>query len=327
LTERFPRRVNRREFITLLGGAAAAWPLAARAQQTAMPRIGILVVGSTDFFLRVFRQGLYDLGYVEGQNLTVEVRSGGGNLDLLPDLAQELVRLRPDVIVASQTPAVQAVKQATKDIPIVMATAGDPVGTGLVASLARPGGNVTGISAATAELAGKCLELIKELLPAAKRAAVLANATDPFTKSLFDQVELASRVTGISVRAVPVRDASEFGPAFAEMERERVEAVIVQPSLLHKLSIELALRHHLPALSPTRGFVEAGGLMSYSGRTADVYRDAAGYVDKILKGSKPADLPVQQPSKFELVINLKTAKALGLEVPPTLLARADEVIE
>jgi putative ABC transport system substrate-binding protein len=320
--------VRRREFITLLGGAAAAtWPVVTRAQQGAMPRIGILVVGSSDFFLRVFRQGLHDFGYVEGQNLTVEVRSGGGNLDPLPGLAQELVRLRPDVIVASQTPAVQAVKLATNDIPIVMAAAGDPVGTGLVASLSRPGGNVTGISAATAELAGKCLELIKELLPAAKRAAVLANATDPFTKSLLDQVGLASRVTGISVRALPVYNASEFGTAFAEMERELVDAVIVQPSLLHKPAAELALRHHLPALAPTRGFVEAGGLMSYSGRTADVYRDAAGYVDKILKGSKPADLPVQQPSKFELIINLKTAKALGLEMPPTLLARADEVIE
>jgi ABC-type uncharacterized transport system substrate-binding protein len=164
------------------------------------------------------------------------------------------------------------------------------------------------------------------LLPAAKRAAVLANATDPFTKSLLDQVGLASRVTGISVRVLPVYDASEFGTAFAEMERERVDAVIVQPSLLHKPAAELALRHRLAALAPTRGFVEAG-VMSYSGRTADVYRDAAGYVDKILKGSKPADLPVQQPSKFELVINLKTAKTLGLEVPPTLLARADEVIE
>jgi ABC-type uncharacterized transport system substrate-binding protein len=318
--------IGRRKLITLLGGAVA-WPLAARAQQGAMPRIGILVVGSSDFFLRVFRQGLHDLGYVEGQNLTVEVRSGGGNLDPLPGLAQELIRLRPDVIVASQTPAVQAVKLATNDIPIVMAAAGDPVGTGLVASLSRPGGNVTGISAATAELAGKCLELIKELLLAAKRAAVLANATDPFTKSLLDQVGLASRVTGISVRALPVYNASEFGTAFAEMERERVDAVIVQPSLLHKPAAELALRHHLPALAPTRGFVEAGGLMSYSGRTADVYRDAAGYVDKILKGSKPADLPVQQPSKFELIINLKTAKALGLEIPPTLLARADQVIE
>jgi putative tryptophan/tyrosine transport system substrate-binding protein len=318
--------MRRREFITLIGGAAA-WPLAAHAQQGAMPRIGILVVGSSNFFLRVFRQGLHDLGYVEGQNLTVEVRSGGGNLDPLPGLAQELIRLRPDVIVASQTPAVQAVKLATNDIPIVMAAAGDPVGTGLVASLSRPGGNVTGISAATAELAGKCLELIKELLPAAKRAAVLANATDPFTKSLLDQVGLASRVIGISVRALPVYNASEFGTAFAEMERERVDAVIVQPSLLHKPAAELASRHHLPALAPTRGFVEAGGLMSYSGRTADVYRDAAGYVDKILKGSKPADLPVQQPSKFELIINLKTARALGLTVPLPLLARADEVIE
>jgi putative tryptophan/tyrosine transport system substrate-binding protein len=318
--------VKRRAFMSLLGGAAA-WPLAVRAQQPTMPRIGILVVGSSDFFLRAFRQGLHDLGYVEGQNLAVEVRSGGGNLDLLPGLAQELVRLKRDVIVASQTPAVQAVKLATNDIPIVMAAAGDPIGTGLVASLSRPGGNVTGISAATAELAGKCLELIKEMLPAAKRVAVLANATDPFTKSLLDQVGLASRATGISVRALPVYDAREFGTAFAEMERERVDAVVVQPSLLHKSAAELALRHHLPALAPTRGFVEAGGLMSYSGRTADVYRDAAGYVDKILKGSKPADLPVQQPSKFELIINLKTAKALGLDIPPTLLARADEVIE
>jgi putative tryptophan/tyrosine transport system substrate-binding protein len=318
--------VNRRNVISLLGGAAT-WPLAARAQQFKLPRIGILLVGSSDFFLRAFRQGLHDIGYFEAKNLTVEVRSAGGNLDLLAGLAQELVRLRPDVIVASQTPAVQAVKQATDDIPIVMASAGDPVGTGLVASLSRPGGNVTGISAATAELAGKCLELIKELRPTTKRAAVLANATDPFTRSLLQQVELASRVTGISVRAVAVHAAGEFGAAFAEMERDRAEAVVVQPSLLHKPAIDLALRHRLPALSPTRGFAEAGGLMAYTGRTADVYRDAAGYVDKILKGSRPADLPVQQPSRFELLINLKTAKALSLEVPPMLLARADELIE
>jgi len=231
------------------------------------------------------------------------------------------------VIVASQTPAVQAAKQATDDIPIVMASAGDPVGTGLVARLSRPGGNVTGISAATAELGGKCLGLIKELRPATKHAAVLANATDPFTRSLLQQVELASRVTGISVRVVPVRGADEFGAAFSEMERDQAEAVIVQPSLRHKPAAELALRHRLPALSPTRGFAEDGGLIAYTGRTADMYRDAASYVDKILKDSKPADLPVQQPSRFELLINLKTANALGLEVPPTLLARADEVIE
>ena len=321
--------MKRREFITLLGGAAAAWPLVARAQQPKVPTIGALVIGNADpeEFWREFRQGLRDLGYVEGQNVRFEFRSAEGQVERVPELAAELVHLKVDVIVTWFTPTTQAAKQATSQIPIVMADAGDPVGTGLVASLPRPGGNVTGIAGVTAELSGKCIELIRELLPAARRVTALANATDPFSKPFLEKVQLAGEATGTTINPVRISSREEFEGAFAAMEKERPDAVIVQPSLPSKRAAELALKHHVPAVSVPRWFAEEGGLMSYSARFADLYRKAAVYVDKILKGAQPADLPVEQPTIFEMVINLRTAKALGLTIPPAFIARADKVID
>ena len=321
--------MRRREFITLLGGAAAAWPLAARAQQPKVPRVGVLVVGSPDPgpFWRLFREGLRDLGYIDGQTILFEFRSAGGKAGLLPELAADLVRFKVDIIVTWQTPTVQAAKQATREIPIVMADSGDPVGTGLIASLARPGGNVTGMAGVTAELAGKSVELIRDMMPSARRVAVLANATDPFRKPFLEQIQLAARTVGVSIQPIMIGGGEEFDAAFPRMSKERIDAVIVQPSLPTRRAAEPALKHRLPAVSVPRWFAEEGGLMSYSPRQADLYRQAAVYVDKILKGAKPADLPVQQPTRFELVINLKTAKALGLTIPPSVLVRADEIIQ
>jgi putative tryptophan/tyrosine transport system substrate-binding protein len=290
------------------GGRLAAWPLVAPAQQAQLPRIGILLVGNREPFSSVFREGLRDLGYIEHQNFLLEMRSSEGKLNLLSDLASELVRLGVNVIVASETPAVQAAKRATSDIPIVMAPSGDPVGTGLIASLARPGGNVTGLSAATAELAGKSLELVREILPSAHRVAALADPMNPFTKPFMEQVQMAGRALGFDIRPVMVRGAEEYGAAFSAIATERMDAVIIQPTLPRKEAVDLTLKHRLPSVSGNRALADAGGLMSYSASVADRYRNAAIYVDKILKGAKPTDLPVQQPTKFELVINLKTAK-------------------
>ena len=237
------------------------------------------------------------------------------------------MRLKVDIIVASETPAVLAAKRATSEIPIVMAPSGDPVGTGLIASLARLGGNVTGLSAATAELAGKSLELIREILPGVRRVAALADPTNAFTKSLLEQIHRAAAAANLEIEAIMVRGGEEFEAAFAQMTRRGIEAVIVQPTLPRAPIIELAKKNRVAAVSGNRAFADAGGLMSYAGSLADRYRNAAPYVDKILKGIRPVDLPVQQPTKFELVINLKTAKALGLTVPSTLLTRADDVIE
>ena len=318
--------MRRRDFMMLIGGAAA-WPLATRAQPTKVPRLGVLLVANREPFSRLFWEGLRELGYIDGQNIQIEFRSAEGKLNLLPELAAELVRLKVDIIVASETPSVQAAKRATNKIPIVMAPSGDPVGTGLIANLARPGGNVTGLSAATAELAGKSLELIREILPSASRVAALADPTNPFTKPFLEQIQIAAQTIGIKIEVIMVRGTEEFDAAFAEMDRKRIEAVIVQPTLPRGRIVDLVQKHRLPAVSGNRAFADAGGLMSYSASLADRYRNAAPYVDKILKGAKPADLPVQQPTKFELVINLKTAKALGLTIPPSLLTRADEVIE
>jgi putative tryptophan/tyrosine transport system substrate-binding protein len=318
--------MRRRHFITLLGGAAAAWPLAARAQQNKVPRIGVLVVGSAEPW-DIVRAGLRDLGYVDGQNIVVEFRSAEGDLSRLAALAQDLVQRKVDVIVASFTPAVKAAKQATREIPIVMAAAGDPVGMGLVATLARPGGNITGLSGTAPELGPKSLELIREIVPSATQVAVLGNAKDPFTKPFLEQIQSAGQDMAIAVQAVIVRSDEPFDAGFAAMIGAHAAAVIVQPSLPFPPAIELALKHHMPALSHDGRFARAGGLMSYGASVAERGREAAGYIDKILKGAKPADLPVQQPTKFEFVINLNTAKALGLEVSPTLLALANEVIE
>jgi len=322
--------MRRRKFIGLLGGAAAARALAAQAQQPKMPTIGALVIGNInpEQFWREFRQGLRDLGYVEGQNIRFEFRSAEGHLERLPELAAELVRLKVDIIVTWFTPTALAAKQATDKIPIVMAETGDPIGTGLVASLPRPGGNVTGIASATAELAGKSVQLIRDMLPSARRVTALANATDPFSKPFLEQIKLGGEATGTTIDTVSISNSEELEIAFASMEQDRPDAVIVQPSLPSKRAAELALKHRVPAVSVPRWFAEEqGGLMSYSARYVDLFRKAAVYVDKILKGAQPADLPVEQPTKFEFILNLKTAKALGIEVPATLLARADAVIE
>jgi putative ABC transport system substrate-binding protein len=320
--------MRRREFIKIIG-AAAAWPLAARAQQPKVPTIGVLVVGSpgSEKFWRLFREGMRELGYVEGQSIQFKFRSDEGQASRLPELAAELVRLKVDIIVTWFRPAAHAAKQATRKIPVVIAQAGNPVETGLVESLARPGGNVTGMSGVSAELAGKSVELIRELLPSARHVAALANALDPFSRLFLEQIRLGGQATGVTIDAIMIRGAEELEAAFPAMEQKRPDAIIVQASLPTKRVAELALRYRIPTVAVVRGFAEEGGLMTYSAAEADMYRHAAAYVDKILKGAKPADLPVEQPTKFELVINLKTAKAIGLTMPPSVLARATEVIE
>ena len=275
----------------------------------------------------MFRQGLREHGYIEGQNIQFEFRSADGKPNLLRGLADELVRLKVDIIVASQTPAITAARQATSEIPIVMAPAADPVGTGLISSLARPGGNITGLSATTTEIGAKILEIIRDMLPSTRRVAVLANATDPFAKPFLEQIEHGGRTLGISIQAILVHGVEEFPAAFAAMAKERADAVIVQPSLPRKAAVDLALKQRLPPIAPSRLFPSEGGLMSYSANQNDMHRRVAFYIDRILKGAKPADLPVEQPTRYELVINLKTAEALGITIPQSILFRADEVIE
>ena len=321
--------MQRREFITLLGGAAVGWPLAARAQQRAMPVIGILGGPASSRWapsVAAFRQGLSEAGYIEGRNVAIEARWAEGQFDRLPALAAELVQRRVAVIVTFTTPAGLAAKAATSTIPIVLLT-GDPVGTGLVASLARPGGNITGVSYMIPETHGKCVELLRDMLPSARRVAVLGNAADPSHKQIIEQVQFAGQTTGIEIAPVlMVSRADEFDAAFATMEKERADAV-VHASLPSQRVADFALKHRMPSASGLRTFAEVGGLMSFSVVDSDLWRRSAFFVHKILQGSKPADLPIEQATKFDLVINLKTAKTLGLTVPPTMLTRADEVIE
>jgi len=320
------RGIRRRIFLKVAGGILA-WPAAALAQQAkAIPRIGVLFIANPEPFKSAFLEGLRRRGYVEGQSIHVEFRSADGNPDLLPKLAAEFIQAKVDIIVATQTPAVQAAKNATTEIPIVM-QAGDPVGTGLVASLARPGGNITGMSSTTAELGGKTLEFLRELRPATTRVAVLANAADPFTKPFLAQLQSAGKVLRIEISPFVVHGPGEFKSAFTAIAKLRADAVIVQPSLPRKAALELVMQHRLPSLSPTAAFVNEGGLLSYSAKLEDQYRGVADYVDKILKGAKPADLPIQQATTFELAVNLKTARAIGVTIPKSILARADRVIE
>ena len=321
--------MRRREFIARLGGAVAVWPVAVGAQPAAAPKVGVLVAGVPDPtpFWQLFREGLRGLGYVEGRSILFEYRSAEGKPGLLPQLAADLVSLKVDIIVTWQTPTVWAAKEATKEIPIVMADAGDPVGTGLVGSLAHPGGNITGIAGVTAELAGKSVELIREMLPDARRVTAVCNGSDPFSRPFLEQIELGGRSAGVAIQPVMLRGSGELDLAFRQAGQQKADAIIVQPSLSTKLAAELALQYRIPTVCVPRWFAEEGGLMSYSPRYSDLYRQAATYVDRILKGAKPGELPVEQPKKFELVVNLKTAKALGITVPPTLLARADELIE
>jgi putative ABC transport system substrate-binding protein len=319
--------MRRRDFIAGIVGSAVAWSFAARAQQPKLPRIGILIPANPEPFWNEFQQGLREHDYIEGQTIQFEFRSAEGKPNLLRGLADELVRLEVDIIVASQTPAVTAARQATTEIPIVMAPAGDPVGMGLISSLARPGGNITGLSSTTAELGAKTLELIHDVLPSTRHVAVLANAVDPFSRPFSELIEDGGRTLGIAIQTIKVRSVEEFDAAFAAMDKERADAVIVQPSLPRKPALDLALKHRLPAIGVTPLLPREGGLMSYSGAQNDTYRRAAFYIDRILKGAKPADLPVEQPTRYELIVNLKTAKALGITIPTTVLARADEVIE
>ena len=320
--------MKRREFI--IGGAAAAWPMGAWAQQSQMKRIGALVIGNADVpsFGKEIREGLRELGHIEGQNYALDFRSAEGQLSRWPGLAAELVRLKVDVIVALFTPCALAAKQATRDIPIVILS-GDPLGTGLVDSLSRPGANVTGLSQMAAEATSKNVELFRDMLPSARRIAVMVNAADPvFAKSLLEQAQRAGAGTGSDISpVVTVHGPDDLEAAFAKVVKEKADAMIFQGSLPTKRMAELAIARRLPAATGQRAFAETGGLMAYGANAPALNRRAAAFVDKILRGEKPANIPVEQPTKFDLVLNLKTAKAIGLIIPPTLIARADEVIE
>jgi putative ABC transport system substrate-binding protein len=319
--------MQRRKFLAWAGGGAVASLAPAAAQQARTARIGVLLLGGTEPFLTHFRAGMAALGYAEGRSLELVLRAANSDAAKLPALAQEIAAAKPDIIVASETPAVQAAKTAAPATPIVMAASGDPVGTGLIASLARPGGMITGLSAQAAELAGKSLELMKELRPGLKRAAVIALERNPLTKPFFAHAERAAATLGVELATLTVPNAAALEGAFAKLGEAKSEALVVQPSLPLKPVAELCLARRLPAVSITRAFAEAGGLMSYAASLVERYRGAAPYVDKILKGAKPADLPVGQPTKFELVINMRTAKAIGARVPDALLNRANDFIE
>jgi putative ABC transport system substrate-binding protein len=326
--------MRRREFLGVLGGAPAAWPLAARAQQAVkVPTIGFLgtsTPSTMNLWVATFVQRLHELGWVEGRNLAIEYRWAEGRGERFAEIAAEFVRLKVDVIVTYATPPVVAAKQATAVIPIVSAVMGDPVATGIVASLARPGGNVTGLSVLTPDLAGKRLELLREVVPGLRQLAFLANVNSPIAALEMGEAQAAARALGLDVITLEVRRPEDIVPVFTTL-KGRAQALYVSGDpliLTNRVRINtLALVARLPALYNERAYVEAGGLMSYGFSWPDMFRRTAEFVDKILRGAKPANIPVEQPTKFDLVINLTTAKALGLTVPPTLLASADEVIE
>jgi putative tryptophan/tyrosine transport system substrate-binding protein len=325
--------MRRREFIVGLGSAAATWPMVARAQQAAMPVIGFLNSGSRDGYapmVAAFRQGLKETGYIEGQNVAIEFRWAEGQYDRVPAMAAELVRRQVAVIVAN-TPGVLAVKAATTTVPIVFTTSSDPVQIGLVASLSRPSGNVTGVTQLNVEVGPKRLQLAHELVPTATIIAVLVNSTNPNTEALVRDLQAAARTLGLQLHVLHASTERDFDTVFATLVQLRAGALVIGTDAFFNSRSEqlatLALRHAIPAIYQERAFVAAGGLMSYGANVADAYRPAGGYAGRILKGEKPADLPVQQVTKLDLVINLKTAKALGLTIPETLLATADEVIQ
>jgi putative tryptophan/tyrosine transport system substrate-binding protein len=328
--------MRRREFVTLLSGAAVTWPLAARAQQQAMPVIGYLDSGSADSSvgdLAAFREGLRASGYEEGQNVAIEYCWGDDHNDRLPELAAELVRRRVAVLAALGTvPVALAAKAATATIPIVFAIGADPVAAGLVTSLSRPGGNLTGATRLSVELAPKRLEALREILPKATTVALLVNPTDPIVaEAQSKDLDAATRKLGFKVAVLHAGTDPDFEPAFLSIVQMKADALVIGVNALFGRRIKqlaaLALRHAVPSIYTTPEFVAAGGLMSYGVSTSEAYRIGGDYTGRILKGEKPSELPVQQATKLKMIINLKTAKALGLEVPPTLLARADEVIE
>jgi putative ABC transport system substrate-binding protein len=327
-------RLRRREFITLLGGAAAAWPLAARAQRPAkLPTIGFLGQSTrtaASEWVAAFVQRLRELGWIENRTVAIDYRWAEGRDEQFANIAAEFVRLKVDVIVTSGVPAVLASKQATSVIPIIFATANDPVGTGLVASLARPGGNVTGLSNQLADTSGKRLELLREVLPSLRRLAIMANVGNPAVMVEMGEVQAMARKLGLEVNTLEIRRAQDIVPAF-EALKGRSEALYVCTDALintNRIRINiLAVGARLPTMHGSRDYVEAGGLMSYGVNFPDSFRRAADHVDKILRGGKPADIPVEQPNKFDLIINLTTAKALGLTISESFLLRADEVIE
>ena len=326
--------MKRRAFISLLGGAAAAWPLAAQAQRASIPVVGLLSAASAAAFARLldaFRRGMLELGYVEGSNIRYEYRFADGYLDRLPGLAIDLVRLKPDVILSVALASNLALHQATSTIPIVMATGADPVGFGLVTSLSHPGGNVTGLANFAEVLAAKQIDLLRELIPRLSRLGTFVNVTNPLHGPQLRETTGAAVTSGIDLLPVEIHSPDELAPAFEALAKERVEALAVPPDPVFNnfrgRIAELAAAMRMPAIYGFREHVEDGGLMSYGPDNRVNFHRAAAYVDKILKGAKPGDLPIEQPTKVELVINLKTAKALGLEIPAKLLALADEVIE
>jgi len=327
--------MERRTFIGVIAGGLLAAPLAAEAQQAAkVPRIGFL--GNSTAALEAnlvgpFREGLRELGYIEGRNILIEYRWAEGQYERFPALIAELIALKVDVIVTAGTPASLAVKKATTSIPLVMVAVGDPIGVGLVASLARPGGNSTGLTSIAPELEGKRLELLREVVPKLSHIAVLWNPDNPFHVGSLKETRAAAQVLGIKVQLLGVRVSEDFPAAFAAILRERPGALLVLADrlFLHNRAriVDFEAKHRLPGVYAYRELVEAGGLMSFGPSYAGMHRRAAYYVDRILKGAKPADLPVEQPTKFELMINLKTAKALGLTIPPSVLQRADQIIQ
>jgi putative ABC transport system substrate-binding protein len=320
--------MRRREFITLLGSAATGWPISVLGAQGRIPRVAVLFFGYPDpsIFETGFRDGLRNLGYEEGRSIELIVRSAGGKLTTLTSLAAELIGLQVDIIVAYPTTAGIAVHQQTTEIPVVV-YGGDLEATKLVASLARPGGNVTGVSGATAELATKNLELIAEMLPAVQRVAVLINADSLFGVALLEHVQAAAEVRKIEIKSIAIRESDLLDAVFVGLEAWQPDALLIHPALPQEQIAVLALNRRLPAVSPTSTFCEAGGLASYSADIKALSGQCATFVDKILRGRKPLDLPVELPTRFQLRVNLKTARTIGLSISPTLLARADEVIE